>query len=42
MNNTDRVINEALRSPLAAADQSLSAYALSQTSWNAIKSVFTK
>ncbi len=39
-NNT--MINEALRSPIAASDPMIGTYALSQTSWNAIKSIFTK
>lgn len=42
MMNSDKMINEALRSPLAAADSLIGDYALSQASWKAIKGVFTK
>lgn len=36
------MINEALRSPLAAADPSLGHYALSVSAWNAIKGIVRK
>lgn len=42
MMNSDKMISEALRSPLAATDPSLGSYALSQTAWKAIKRAFNK
>ena len=36
------LMDQALRSPLAAADTSLGHYALSQTVWNGIKRMLNK
>ncbi|OZG60292.1 MULTISPECIES: hypothetical protein [Bifidobacterium] len=38
----NKIMNEALRAPLASTDPSLGSYALAQASWNAVKSIVRK
>ncbi|WP_274608131.1 hypothetical protein [Bifidobacterium phasiani] len=42
MNKNETMLNEALRSPLAATDPSLGSYALGQAAWKAIRRVLAK